>query len=75
MACDSVRPVGHAFGTPLSDSLRAPALSLTCLEGMETEAAFLKALGLVGGWKIVGRHLELLVSAGAVLAQFEAVYL
>ena len=48
---------------------------MTCLEGMETEAAFLKALGLVGRWKIVGQRLELLDSASVVLAQFEAVYL
>jgi putative lipoprotein len=44
---------------------------MACMKGMETEKAFLKALGQVAGWRIAGQQLELLDSNGNVLARFE----
>jgi len=38
---------------------------------METEQAFLKALGQVSGWSITGRQLELEDAAGRVIARFD----
>ena len=43
---------------------------MACVQGMETEQAFLKALGQVNKWKITGEHLDLFDSEGKVLAQF-----
>jgi heat shock protein HslJ len=43
-----------------------------CLAGMETEGAFLKILGNVRSWKILGEHLELNDQSGKVIARFEA---
>jgi heat shock protein HslJ len=45
---------------------------MACLEGMDTEKAFLKALGQVKKWKIAGQHLELFDAAGKLVARFEA---
>jgi heat shock protein HslJ len=45
---------------------------MACLQGMETEGAFLQGLGSVDAWKIAGRQLELLDSAGKLVARFEA---
>ena len=45
---------------------------MACLEGMDTEKAFLEALGQVKKWKIVGQHLELFDAAGKLVARFEA---
>jgi heat shock protein HslJ len=45
---------------------------MACAQGMETEKAFLEALGRVSGWKIAGQQLELLDTAGNVVARFEA---
>jgi putative lipoprotein len=44
---------------------------MACMKGMETEQAFLKALGQVNGWRITGQQLELLDSNGKVLGRFE----
>lgn len=44
---------------------------MACMKGMETEKAFLKALGQVSGWRITGQQLELLDASGSVLARFE----
>jgi len=44
---------------------------MACVEGMETEQAFMKTLGQVSGWSITGRQLELKDAAGQVLARFE----
>jgi putative lipoprotein len=44
---------------------------MACMEGMETEQAFLKALGQVNRWSITGRQLELKDAAGRVLARFD----
>ena len=43
-----------------------------CLAGMETEGAFLKMLGNVRSWKILGEHLELNDQSGKMIARFEA---
>ena len=48
---------------------------MACIDGMETEYAFLKALGLVTGYKLDGEKLEVSDAAGQALASFEAVYL
>jgi len=45
---------------------------MACPEGMETEKAFLQALGQVNTWKIAGKQLELFDAAGNLIARFEA---
>jgi heat shock protein HslJ len=45
---------------------------MACVEGMETEKAYLEALAQVRRWRIDGIHLELMDATGAVLARFEA---
>jgi META domain len=42
---------------------------------METEKAFLDALGRVSGWRIAGQQLELVDEARHGVARFEAVHL
>jgi heat shock protein HslJ len=48
---------------------------MACSEGMETENAFLDTLRRVHGWRITGQQLELLDTAGNVVAGFEARHL
>jgi len=48
------------------------ATKMACPGAMETENAFLPALGRVARWRISGQRLELLDSAGAVVARFDA---
>ena len=45
---------------------------MACTQGMDTETAFLQALGKVRGWKIAGQHLELYDESGNQVARFEA---
>jgi copper homeostasis protein (lipoprotein) len=45
---------------------------MACLEGSDTEQAFLEALRHVHKWKIMGQHLELFDTAGTLLVRFEA---
>lgn len=45
---------------------------MACIQGGDTEAAFLAVLDQVRGWKIFGQHLELYNAAGQMLARFEA---
>ena len=45
---------------------------MACLEGMETEQGFLKALRHVSRWKIAGQQLDLFDAAGDAVARFEA---
>ena len=52
---------GHTAGTMMA-----------CLEGMDTEKAFLQALQQVNSWKITGQHLELFDTDGKQIAGFEA---
>lgn len=59
-------------------ALRFGALATTrmaCLEGGETEQAFLAALEATATWQIEGQTLTLRDESGAVVAQFEAVHL
>ena len=60
------------------DSLRLGRMAATmmaCPEGMDQEQDFLKSMEKVRGFRIRGRHLEMLDAAGAMIAQFEAVHL
>jgi len=43
-----------------------------CVEGMDTEKAFLKALTEAKTWKMGGEELQLLNNAGNVMARFKA---
>jgi len=45
---------------------------MACIDGMETEKAFLGALGQAKKWRVTGQHLELFDAAGKTLARFEA---
>jgi heat shock protein HslJ len=45
---------------------------MACVQGMETENAFLQALQHVSTWKIAGNQLELSDAAGNFVARFEA---
>lgn len=45
---------------------------MACMQSMETEQAFLTALGEVKTWKIAGGKLELFDAAGKLLATFSA---
>lgn len=51
------------------------ATLMACPAGMEQEQAFLDALGAAARWRVLGSHLELLDSGGAILARLEAVHL
>jgi len=54
---------GHMAGTMMA-----------CLEGMDTEKAFLYALQQVNSWKITGQRLQLFDTDGRQVAGFEARY-
>ncbi|MDI5986553.1 META domain-containing protein [Halomonas sp. M4R5S39] len=61
-----------------NDSLRFGPLATTrmaCLEGAETEQAFLTALEAAASWQVEGQALTLKDEAGAAVAHFEAVHL
>jgi copper homeostasis protein (lipoprotein) len=45
---------------------------MACLEGNDTEQAFLETLRQVHKWKITGQYLELFDTAGNLVARFEA---
>jgi uncharacterized lipoprotein YbaY/heat shock protein HslJ len=51
------------------------ATMMACIQGMEQAGRFTTTLGGVARYRIVGEHLELLDSMGAMLARFEAVAL
>ncbi len=60
------------------DKLRLRGMAgtmMACLAGMEQEQRFLKSLEKVERYRISGSHLDMLDSAGAVMARFEAVAL
>jgi heat shock protein HslJ len=52
---------GHTAGTMMA-----------CVEGMDTENAFLQAMQQVNSWKISGQHLELFDTDGKQIAGFQA---
>jgi heat shock protein HslJ len=45
---------------------------MACIDGMETEDAFLKAMPRVKAYNILQRILEMYDEAGTLLARFEA---
>jgi copper homeostasis protein (lipoprotein) len=45
---------------------------MACMEGMEQEAAFLKALESTASWEIRGEHLELFDAGGVMVLRFES---
>ena len=45
---------------------------MACQDGMDVETSFLPALQRVARWRITGQRLELLDTAGAVVARFDA---
>jgi heat shock protein HslJ len=48
---------------------------MACVEGIETEKAFLDALKQVNTWRIAGQQLDLFDAAGRLLARLEARYM
>jgi copper homeostasis protein (lipoprotein) len=48
---------------------------MACIESMEQEAAFLKALESTASWEIRGEHLELFDTGGVMLLRFESRYM
>ena len=48
---------------------------MACVEGADTERAFIEALGTARSWRIIGQHLDLFDGSGELVARFEAVYL
>jgi copper homeostasis protein (lipoprotein) len=72
--CDSVTGNFELDGERLR--LRGMAgTMMACLAGMEQEQRFLQSMENVERYRIRGSHLEMLDSAGAVIARFEAVAL
>lgn len=60
------------------DSLRfgpVAATMMACVDGMETESAFLRALETVTKWRVEGQELELSDDSGRTVARCQAVYL
>jgi Uncharacterized protein conserved in bacteria len=56
-------------------TLRFGAIASTrmaCMQGMETETAFLAALDKVRSWRTIGQQLELYDAGGKILARFTA---
>jgi heat shock protein HslJ len=45
---------------------------MACITGMDTEKAFLQALGRVNKWRITGRRLDLQDAKGKVIVRLEA---
>ncbi len=54
---------------------RIVATRMACPDGMEQEQLFLKSLGDVEHYRIIGSQLELLDRSGEVIARFKAVAL
>lgn len=68
--CNRVSGTYKASGDRLELS-RMVGTMMACEKGMETERAFLQALGRVDGWRISGRTLDLLDGSGTEVARFE----
>jgi heat shock protein HslJ len=49
--------------------------AMACLQGMDTEKAFLQALGRADSWKITGERLELFDAYRNMVARFESRYM
>jgi len=72
--CNRWRGTYRVQGSSLAFD-RMVTTEMACLEGMDTEQAFLAALAQVRSWKILGQHLEVFDASGNLLARFEARYL
>jgi heat shock protein HslJ len=71
--CNRITGSYETNGDRLSFSQMAGTM-MACIEGMETEKAFLDALNHVDKWKITGRELELYDATGSPIASLEARY-
>lgn len=71
--CNSMGGTYELRGDRITFS-RVSSTMMACAGGMNTEQAFFAALGRTNRWRVSGDMLELLDSAGNVLARFEAVY-
>ncbi|HEY7113784.1 MAG TPA: META domain-containing protein [Thermoanaerobaculia bacterium] len=69
--CNRLSGAYERSGDRLTFSKMAGTM-MACVEGMETEKAFLEALTKVKSFRIEGQELELLDEGGRVLARFEA---
>jgi heat shock protein HslJ len=69
--CNRITGSYEANGDRLAFSHMAGTM-MACLEGMDTEKAFLDALNRVNRWKITGQGLELYDASGTPIANFEA---
>ena len=69
--CNRVTGGYQLNGVQLTFSQMAGTM-MACIAGMDTERAFLQALGRVNKWKITGQYLDLLDADGKVVARFEA---
>jgi putative lipoprotein len=54
---------------------RVASTMMACVDGMETEQAFLKALGRANRWRVTGQRLQLFDATGTQVAVFEAAYM
>ena len=63
---------GYVLNGPALTFQGVAATRRACIQGMDTEGAFLRILNRVRGWKIYGEHLELYDAAGKMLARFES---
>lgn len=69
--CNRVTGTYQVNGEQLTFSQMAGTM-MACIAGMDTENAFLQALGRVNQWKITGQYLDLLDADGKVVARLEA---
>ena len=69
--CNTIGGTYAADGSALTLSGIVSTM-MACVDGMETESAFLGALEQVRAWRTEGARLELLDAAGASVARFEA---
>ena len=72
--CNRLMGSYDASGDQLTFSQMATTM-MACVEGMDTEKAFLSALAQVKSWKVAGQQLELLDSSGHAVATLEARYM
>ena len=72
--CNRVSGAYRVQGSSLAFE-RMVTTKMACLEGMDTEQAFLAALAQVRSWRLQGQHLEVFDASGNLLARFEARYL
>jgi len=64
---------GYELSSELLTFGRLATTMMACIDGMETEGAFLAALAQASGWAVTGQELALLDAAGTEVARFEAV--